>query len=50
MEPDARERFDALVERLRKQVLDQYMAGLSDALQGDHAGGPRRRTARWSAT
>jgi uncharacterized protein with von Willebrand factor type A (vWA) domain len=34
MEPAARERFDALVERLRKQVLDQYVAGLSEAIQG----------------
>jgi uncharacterized protein with von Willebrand factor type A (vWA) domain len=34
LEPAARERFDALVERLRKQVLDQYVAGLSDAIKG----------------
>jgi uncharacterized protein with von Willebrand factor type A (vWA) domain len=33
MEPGARERFDALVERLRKQVLDQYVGGLSDAIK-----------------
>ena len=29
MEPAARERFDALVEKLRRQVLDQYIGGLS---------------------
>jgi len=34
LEPSARQRFDALVERLRKQVLDQYVAGLSEAIQG----------------
>jgi uncharacterized protein with von Willebrand factor type A (vWA) domain len=34
MEPEARERFDELVQRLRKQVLDQYVAGLSEAIQG----------------
>jgi uncharacterized protein with von Willebrand factor type A (vWA) domain len=33
MEPGARERFDALVERLRRQVLDQYIGGLSDAIK-----------------
>ena len=33
MEPNARERFDALVEKLRKQVLDQYVGGLSDAIK-----------------
>ena len=33
LEPPARERFDALVDRLRKQVLDQYMTGLSDAIR-----------------
>ncbi|MFI5226101.1 MAG: hypothetical protein ACHQ3P_05450, partial [Candidatus Limnocylindrales bacterium] len=33
MEPGARQRFDALVERLRKQVLDQYVGGLSDAIK-----------------
>ena len=27
LEPAARERFDELVERLRAQVLDQYVAG-----------------------
>ncbi|HEU0236369.1 MAG TPA: VWA domain-containing protein [Candidatus Limnocylindrales bacterium] len=34
LEPTARERYDALVERLRRQVLDQYVAGLSDAISG----------------
>ncbi len=34
LEPDARERFDALVQRLRRQVLDQYVQGLSEAIQG----------------
>ena len=34
MEPSARERYDALVERLRRQLLDQYVAGLSDAISG----------------
>ena len=34
LEPAARERFDDLVGRLRKQVLDQYVAGLSEAIQG----------------
>ena len=33
LEPNARERFDALVEKLRKQVLDQYVGGLSDAIK-----------------
>jgi uncharacterized protein with von Willebrand factor type A (vWA) domain len=33
LEPSARERFDALVDKLRKQVLDQYMAGLSEAIK-----------------
>jgi uncharacterized protein with von Willebrand factor type A (vWA) domain len=31
--PDARERFEALVQRLRQQVLDQYVAGMSDAIR-----------------
>ncbi len=31
--PSARERFEDLVQRLQKQVLDQYMSGLSDAIQ-----------------
>jgi uncharacterized protein with von Willebrand factor type A (vWA) domain len=34
LEPAARERFDALVEKLRQQVLDQYISGLSQAIQG----------------
>ena len=33
LESHARERFDALVERLTGTVLDQYMRGLSDAIQ-----------------
>ncbi|MBF6604108.1 MAG: VWA domain-containing protein [Chloroflexi bacterium] len=32
LESGARERFDALVARLRRQVLDQYIDGLSDAI------------------
>ncbi|MHB8398329.1 MAG: vWA domain-containing protein [Candidatus Limnocylindrales bacterium] len=32
LESSARERFDALLERLRRQVLDQYIGGLSDAI------------------
>ena len=34
LEPAARERFDELVQRLQRQVLDQYVAGLSEAIQG----------------
>jgi uncharacterized protein with von Willebrand factor type A (vWA) domain len=34
LEPDARSRFDELVKKLQKQVLDQYVAGLSEAIQG----------------
>ena len=34
LEPSARERFDELVKRLQRQVLDQYVAGLSEAIQG----------------
>ena len=34
LEPAAREQFDALVKRLQAQVLDQYVAGLSEAIQG----------------
>jgi len=34
LEPPARERFEALIDRLRMQVLDQYMAGLSEAIKG----------------
>ncbi len=33
LEPDARQRFEELVEGLRKQVLDQYVAGMSDAIR-----------------
>jgi uncharacterized protein with von Willebrand factor type A (vWA) domain len=33
MEPTARERFDALLERLRGQVLDQFFSGLSDSIK-----------------
>ena len=34
LEPAARARFDELVQRLQRQVLDQYVAGLSEAIQG----------------
>jgi len=34
MEPEARSRFDELLDRLRKQVLDAQFAGLSDAIKG----------------
>jgi uncharacterized protein with von Willebrand factor type A (vWA) domain len=34
MEPDARDRFEALTERLRRQTLDRFVEGLSDAIQG----------------
>jgi uncharacterized protein with von Willebrand factor type A (vWA) domain len=34
LEPGARQRFEDLVQRLRKQVLDQYVSGLSEAIQG----------------
>ena len=34
LEPSAHERFDELVQRLQRQVLDQYVAGLSEAIQG----------------
>ena len=34
LEPGARQRFDDLLSKLRKQVLDQYVAGLSEAIQG----------------
>jgi uncharacterized protein with von Willebrand factor type A (vWA) domain len=37
MEPAARERFDALTERLRKQTLDRFVEGLSEAIQGTTA-------------
>ncbi len=33
LEPDARQRFDELVTRLRGQMLDQYVAGMSDAIR-----------------
>ena len=33
LEPDARARFDELVERLGKQVLDQFVGGMSEAIQ-----------------
>jgi uncharacterized protein with von Willebrand factor type A (vWA) domain len=33
LEPGARQGFDELVQRLRQQVLDQYVAGMSDAIQ-----------------
>jgi uncharacterized protein with von Willebrand factor type A (vWA) domain len=33
MEPAARERFDALLERLRGQVLDQFFSGLSESIK-----------------
>src|SRR3954451_24214443 len=33
LEPAAREQFDALVERLGKQVLDQFVQGMSDAIR-----------------
>ncbi|MBA2757918.1 MAG: VWA domain-containing protein [Chloroflexi bacterium] len=33
LEPDARRRFNELVERLGKQVLDQFVAGMSDAIR-----------------
>ena len=33
LDPEARERFDELVERLGKQVLDQFVAGMSDAIR-----------------
>ena len=34
MEPAARERFEALTERLRQQTLDRFVEGLSEAIQG----------------
>jgi uncharacterized protein with von Willebrand factor type A (vWA) domain len=33
MEPSARDRFEGLVDRLRGQMLDQYVAGMSDAIR-----------------
>jgi uncharacterized protein with von Willebrand factor type A (vWA) domain len=32
LEPNARQRFDELVKRLQGQVLDQFVAGMSDAI------------------
>lgn len=34
LEPAARERFEALLEKLRQQVLDSYLKGLSEQLKG----------------
>ena len=34
MEPEARDRFNALTEGLRKQTLDRFVEGLSEAIQG----------------
>ncbi len=34
MEPAARDRFNELTERLRKQTLDRFVDGLSEAIQG----------------
>ena len=34
MEPNARERFQALTDRLRRQTLDRFVDGLSQAIQG----------------
>jgi len=33
LEPDARRRFDELVERLSQQVLDQFVKGMSEAIR-----------------
>ena len=33
MDPDARDRFEGLLDRLRRQVLDAHFAGLSDAIK-----------------
>ena len=33
LEPNARERFDKLVKRLQGQVLNQFVSGMSDAIQ-----------------
>ncbi len=33
LEPEARQRFDDLVGKLRGQMLDQYVAGMSDAIR-----------------
>lgn len=34
MDPGARERFDSLLERLRRTTLDRYTRGLADAVRG----------------
>ena len=34
LEPSARERFDGLIERLQKHMLDSYFQGLSQQIQG----------------
>ena len=39
LEPEARDRFNGLVAQLQRQVLDQFVSGLSDD-QGHHARGP----------
>ena len=33
LEPEARQRFDELVQRLQQQMLDQYVSGMSDAIR-----------------
>jgi uncharacterized protein with von Willebrand factor type A (vWA) domain len=33
MDPEARDRFESLLDRLRRQVLDAHFAGLSDAIK-----------------
>jgi uncharacterized protein with von Willebrand factor type A (vWA) domain len=33
MDPDARDRFETLLDKLRRQVLDAHFAGLSDAIK-----------------
>ena len=50
LEPDARERFDELVERLQGQVLDQFVGRDVGGDPGDDARRTSPRTARWSAT
>ena len=34
LEPEARDRFNELVSKLQRQVLDQYVSGLSEAIKG----------------
>ena len=34
LEPEARDRFNGLVAQLQRQVLDQFVSGLSDAIKG----------------